>query len=908
MTSIIGIPTTRVSNQFVRQRLLTQTQYDQLELFRIQSQLSTGHRYQLPSDDPISSLRVMSIQKLLERKEQVQSNLSTNLSFLTTTDTAMSSIAKIVSDVRADALSAVGTTATDDQREAISLQIGQAIRQLVDIGNQKFRSRYLFAGSTTQTQPFDYTDDKYIEYSGNEDALLSYADIDLLFQTNVPGSEVFGAISKGVEGSTDLNPSLTFDTRLADLRGGRGIGMGSITVSDGQRKTTVDISGAETIGDVAMLIRNNPPPGRTVDVEVTNSGLKLKLVPSADPLDSENLIVQEVGGGTTAADLGILEKTGVGNDWLVGEDLDPTLTKTTSLNDILGRRAYAAVRLSGTNNDFIVKATTAGTSLNDVNIIFNADPTVVVGNETVVYDDSDPANKTLTINIEAGQTQIHHITEAIHNACEGGSVPFDAWLDPLDATTGSFVAIPTPPGGSEGVTGGGTEPPFDKTSGIQITNGGKTYTYDFSDAETMEDILNILNASAAGVLAEINKDGTGINVRSRLSGCDFTIGENGGQTATQLGLRTFTDQTRLEDLNYGLGVPQWEVGASTDDSVQSNTLVRSSVSFNLLGENNSLTFTARAYGAMWNGVQVQFVPGGPGAESLLYDRYAGTMTFTVDPASTTLSDIAQLVAADPMANADFAVTLPDELNQPTAAQQLIDAGTLTTAGAEDKGIDMEITRADGVKLQIDLTGCLTIEDVRNRINNHPDNTPLPGLTTPALQARLATTGNGVVLVDTTGPGELIVANTTMSTAATGLGWVPKGETQASVESTAGTLTFAANDVNPQETEGIFTALIRLRDALDANDVQGVQRAMEVLDTATLNSTFVRAELGTREKSLDTLGQRLEDEDVELKSVLSLEYDSDFVEVVSNLIARQAALQASLQATGKIFEMTLLNYI
>ena len=89
---------------------------------------------------------------------------------------------------------------------------------------------------------------------------------------------------------------------------------------------------------------------------------------------------------------------------------------------------------------------------------------------------------------------------------------------------------------------------------MQISNGGKTYTIDISSAITVEDLLNTINGSGAGVLAEINSDGTGIDIRSRISGGDFSIGENGGLTATQLGVRTFALQTRLSDLNHGLGV------------------------------------------------------------------------------------------------------------------------------------------------------------------------------------------------------------------------------------------------------------------------------------------------------------------------------------------------------------------
>ncbi len=55
-------------------------------------------------------------------------------------------------------------------------------------------------------------------------------------------------------------------------------------------------------------------------------------------------------------------------------------------------------------------------------------------------------------------------------------------------------------------------------------------------------------------MATINTTKNGIDLRSRLSGTDFSIGENGGKTASQLGVRTFGTTTRLADLNHGNGV------------------------------------------------------------------------------------------------------------------------------------------------------------------------------------------------------------------------------------------------------------------------------------------------------------------------------------------------------------------
>jgi flagellar hook-associated protein 3 FlgL len=88
----------------------------------------------------------------------------------------------------------------------------------------------------------------------------------------------------------------------------------------------------------------------------------------------------------------------------------------------------------------------------------------------------------------------------------------------------------------------------------------------------------------------------------------------------------------------------------------------------------------------------------------------------------------------------------------------------------------------------------------------------------------------------------------------------------------------------------------------------INRAVNLLDQASLQATFSRADLGARQQGLDVLSDRLDAEEVDLKNALSLEYDADFVDVVSNLAARQAAFEASMMATGKISQMTLMNYL
>ena len=998
MTSISGVPTTRISDQFIRSRLLSQVQFDQSELFRLQTQLSTGKRIGAPGEDPVAAGRIMSLQSLLERKAQVQTNLTTNQSYLTSSDVAMSRVANLVSEVRGAAVAVVGTTASNEQRNAVALQVEQAARQLLDAGNHQFRGRYLFAGSATQARPFEFVGNNVVRYNGNENELLSYSDIDLLFATNVNGNDAFGAVSERIRGSVDFNPVLSADTRLADLRQGQGIGVGSIAISDSAGTTIVDISSAETIGDVAMLIRNNPPPSRSIDVEISPTGLNLILDGQETPA------VREVGGGTSADELGIFNDLAGGSGALIGRDLDPIVRKTTRLDDILGARAQSVVRFGATNNDIIIEADVRGDALNGVSIHFSDDPAVAFGNEVVTYD---ATAKRIDISIDEGLTQAWHVVDAINNRHDlVGDIPFQARLDPLDEgpSPGTGLIPRTPVGQAAGTTAYGEPVEFDQDSGIQIVNGGNTYEIDISSAQTVEDVLNILNGSDAGVMAELNEDKTGMDVRSRLSGTDFAIGENGGQTATQLGIRSLTGTTNLDDLNFGLGVMDYQ-------GIGSQSVAK----FSSVGVNNDVVFRARVIGPEWDDFSIEIVDsgGGAGSETVAWDPVAKSITISVAPGITTAERFVEVFQESPGPRDAFEIYLDDDDGQPNEGSGFVYAGSVTTAGGDSGGADFSITRADDVVLEIDINGAESVADVLDAINMHADNAD------GYLVARLATRGNGIELVDNTmGASELSVTRTVLSTTAIDLGLVAEGETTttptnagsvASVDvSSAGlnnNLVFqganvgtfpngvevvfvdtgaeafnydqinnvlrfeidtvggtdanrimqlldsdpiaarifsvqldpndgndgtgaveatnpasprtlsggtpsaiTGTDQNPLEADGLFTGLLRLQSALETNDSVQIQRAIEVLDRAAVAMNYTRADMGTKQQGLDVLKDRLDAEEIDLREVLSVEYDVDIVEVISNLTARQMALDAGLRSMAAMVDMTLLNYL
>jgi flagellar hook-associated protein 3 FlgL len=887
MSRIVPIPTTRVGDFFVRQRMVQQVQSDQLDLFRLQTQVSTGRRIILPSEDAPAALRAISLQRTLQRKGQVQTNLQGTTSVLSEADASLNSVSNLLTEVRAQAISVTDTISTAEQRQAVIDLVNRALADLVKSGNSSYVGRYLFSGSRTNAMPFDFNGD-FVEYLGNEKDVRSFVDVGQLFETNIPGSAVFGGLSAEIRGTVDLNPHVTFDTLLSSINGGDGIGSNAaITVSVNNGGTTtssiVDLSGAVTLGDVARLIEEHPPAGANIEVDINGSnGLTITS-------NVGSVRVSEVAAGRTAKELGIFNTTNTSPS-LTGSDLDPAVLKTTRLSDLLGTKALGRVESTGSNNDLFLTSAANGAAYNGTNVEFVGGG--VAGSEVVTYD--QPSN-TLTIQIQNSVSTANQVAAAINAAAVAGDSPFLAEADYRDASTltqsgsgtlniGTFTAV----------TNGGGGEALDTASGVVLTNGGKSVALDISGAETVEDLINLINSSDVGLLADINAANNGIDVRSVLSGADFTIGENGGTTATQLGIRTFTADTRLDALNRGVGVPtndlQDDQLAPFVDDLQIIARDGTALTVDLTGATTlqdvvDLVNTDPNNNTGGTAVLAQLTPDGHGIE--LVDSSA-TITGSLTVLDSQAAEYLGFLSA----------------GQPSIADNTADvSGNYSLASYRHSNEDdLVVIARDGTELWVDLTGATTIQDVIDRVNSHPRNNS----GTTAVEARLATNGNGITLVDSSaGTGTLEVQAAELSQAAEYLGFIPNGTVTTDG---SGNDVLQSEDRHTLEVDSVFNTLIRLRRGLEQNDVPEIGRAIDRLDADLNRVNFARAEVGSRLQSLDVIQARLKDENVQLQSALSDEIDVDLVEAISNLTARQYALQASLQTTANILNLSILDYI
>jgi flagellin-like hook-associated protein FlgL len=401
----------------------------------------------------------------------------------------------------------------------------------------------------------------------------------------------------------------------------------------------------------------------------------------------------------------------------------------------------------------------------------------------------------------------------------------------------------------------------------------------------VEDLLNELNGSEADVLAQINAAGNGIDIRSRLSGADFAIGENGGQTATQLGLRTLTGQTRLEALGRGIGVPTHagtdffivaDNGTQLDIDVSSATTIGDvidRINNHPLNNTGTTAITARL-AQFGNGIQL--VDGDPSGTNVIEVR---TDSFSLAAEYLGLVEPGQTQNGTALATGIADLTNPNSdltIRASTVGTQLNGATIVITNSGAVVGDAASVAFNPGTNtLTIDVdpaaTRAITVRDAIN----------LDGNFTAELNTDQGPNDGSGLVADT-------------GTVATLAGGTPAELT--------------GRDVNPLETDSVFNTLIRLRDALEAGDTEEIQRTIGLIDNDILRLNFARAGNGARHQSLELMQTRIEDEKVELSKSLSLEIDVDLARAISDMTARQASLTASLRTSASLLTLSLLDFI
>ena len=319
-----------------------------LDIFRIANQLSTGKAILRPSDDSVKAASIAAVQTRIDRAEQLSRNLQVADSSLATLDQALGEAGDLLLEAQSIASEQVSFGSSEGERASQAIVIQSIIDGLYQIANRDSRVGHVFAGSTPNDQPLTAFLGGY-RYTGRGPGMTTDLDLNGSIPVTLGGDTLLGNTSSRVRGTSDLDPDLTADSRLANLDGARGIGVQRGVVNfafDGGTPQSIDLSTAETVDDVidrvtAAILAYETENELTVlgpgGVSFDGNALTIDV----DDAGGTNpaLVFSDVGTGTTALDLGLAaddESLAFDAATSDGINLNPRLSWNTPLSSLRG--------------------------------------------------------------------------------------------------------------------------------------------------------------------------------------------------------------------------------------------------------------------------------------------------------------------------------------------------------------------------------------------------------------------------------------------------------------------------------------------------------------------------------------------------------------------------------------------
>jgi flagellar hook-associated protein 2 len=320
---------------------------------------------------------------------------------------------------------------------------------------------------------------------------------------------------------------ITSQTALSQLNGGNGVPVGEFRITDRSGNSTViDTSNDVTLDDVVNQINT----AQGIDVHASISDNHLVLSDETGDTTS-NLIVEDLGGGTAAQDLGIAGS--VASNTLTGTNINYISDNTAlgQLNDgngvtttTAGQADFTATLSDGSSIQVQLNGDdTIGQVINSINTAGGGKLTASINSAGTGIQLTDSSGGSGSFTLAADNSSPALADLGLTGAASGNTITGAPLIGALDSVMTSSL------NGGAGISLGM----------IAITNSKNiTTNVNLTGATSFVDILNDINNADAEVTASVDSSGTGLEITDTAGGTDgLTIANAGGATtATQLGI------------------------------------------------------------------------------------------------------------------------------------------------------------------------------------------------------------------------------------------------------------------------------------------------------------------------------------------------------------------------------------
>jgi flagellar hook-associated protein 3 FlgL len=213
----------RISDRVLTDHVRTSLNANTVKLARIEREIATGRRINVPSDDPAAAATALRHRTDVAMSEQFSRTVQAASSRLSAADTALGGLTEVIQRARELTIKAGAGSLGQDQLNSIATEINQLLHSAVQIGNTNFGGQFLFAGTRTTTAPFSVATEvpPAVTYNGNTSAIEHDVGQGVTVRVDLPGNQ---AILPAMDALIQIRDALTAgDTDTATQAGLRAL-------------------------------------------------------------------------------------------------------------------------------------------------------------------------------------------------------------------------------------------------------------------------------------------------------------------------------------------------------------------------------------------------------------------------------------------------------------------------------------------------------------------------------------------------------------------------------------------------------------------------------------------------------------------------------------------------------------
>lgn len=145
----------RITNNMLINNMVNYIGNNLTRMNRYQSQLATGKKIQVPSDDPVVAARALKLRTDVAEIGQYKKNVKDAQSWLDMTEDTLANIGDVLQRARELTVEGANSTTTAEDTQKINEEMKQLRAQLIHLGNSTYAGRYIFSGYKTDQKLLD---------------------------------------------------------------------------------------------------------------------------------------------------------------------------------------------------------------------------------------------------------------------------------------------------------------------------------------------------------------------------------------------------------------------------------------------------------------------------------------------------------------------------------------------------------------------------------------------------------------------------------------------------------------------------------------------------------------------------------------------------------------------------------